>query len=176
MARGQYIDPRAARITFQQYAEKWVTHAPDPNTQASMEAQFRLHAYPYLGSRPLGSFQPAPIRDWVRQLQENGVRGSYARTIYSHVRAALSAAVDDGHLPRTRAPLAQSVHRLWTTSTSCPGRRNGSSPSGPACPSATEPWSTWVAAAAFGKGRSWAWPSTRSTSSRTPSTWSSSSS
>ena len=37
MARGQYIDPRAARITFQQYAEKWVTHAPDPNTQASME-------------------------------------------------------------------------------------------------------------------------------------------
>lgn len=30
----------------------------------------------------------------------NGARGSYARTIYSNVRAALSAAVDDGHLPR----------------------------------------------------------------------------
>lgn len=34
MTRGQYIDPCAARITFQQYAEKWVTHALDPNTQA----------------------------------------------------------------------------------------------------------------------------------------------
>ncbi|MDH2389743.1 tyrosine-type recombinase/integrase [Streptomyces sp. HNM0663] len=100
MARGQYIDPRAARITFQQYAEKWVTHAPDPNTQASMESQLRLHAFPYLGSRPLGSFQPAHIRDWVQKLKENGVYGSYARTIYSNVRAALSAAVDDGHLPR----------------------------------------------------------------------------
>ncbi|MEU3084501.1 site-specific integrase [Streptomyces albidoflavus] len=101
MARGQYIDPRAARITFQQYAERWVaTQGADPNTQASMESQLRLHAFPYLGSRPLGSFQPAHIRDWVRQLQENGVRGSYARTIYSNVRAALSAAVDDGHLPR----------------------------------------------------------------------------
>jgi len=100
MARGQYIDPRAARITFQQYAEKWATHAPDPNTQASIQSQLRLHAFPYLGSRPLGSFQPAHIRDWVGQLQENGVRGSYARTIYSNVRAALSAAVDDGHLPR----------------------------------------------------------------------------
>jgi hypothetical protein len=99
-ARGQYIDPRAARITFQQYAENWVTHAPDPNTQASMESQLRLHAFPYLGSRPLGFFQPAHIRDWVRQLQEIGVRGSYARTIYFNVRAALSAAVDDGHLPR----------------------------------------------------------------------------
>jgi integrase len=101
MARGQYIDPRAARITFQQYAERWVaTQGADPNTQASMESQLRLHAFPYLGSRPLGSFQPAQVRDWVRQLQESGVRGSCARTIYSNVRAALSAAVDDGHLPR----------------------------------------------------------------------------
>ncbi|MFJ8230545.1 tyrosine-type recombinase/integrase [Streptomyces sp. NPDC094448] len=100
MARGQYIDPRAARTTFQQYAESWVVHAPDPNTRASMESQLRLHAYPYLGTRPLGSFQPAHIRDWVRQLQENGIRGSYARTIYSNARAVLSAAVDDGHLPR----------------------------------------------------------------------------
>ncbi|MEV7658206.1 tyrosine-type recombinase/integrase [Streptomyces anulatus] len=101
MARGQYIDPRAARTTFQQYAEGWVsTQGADPNTQASMESQLRLHAFPYLGTRPLGSFQPAHIRDWVQQLQANGVRGSYARTIYSNVRAALSAAVDDGHLPR----------------------------------------------------------------------------
>jgi integrase len=100
MARGQYIDPRAARITFQQYTETWVTtQGADPNTQASMESQLRLHAFSYLGSRPPGSFQPAHIRDWVRQLQENGIRGSYARTIYSNVRAALSAAVDDGHLP-----------------------------------------------------------------------------
>lgn len=65
-----------------------------------MESQLRLHAFPCLGSRPLGSFQPAHIHDWVGKLQENGVRGSYARTIYSNVRAALSAAVDDGHLPR----------------------------------------------------------------------------
>ncbi|MEU1773640.1 tyrosine-type recombinase/integrase [Streptomyces sp. NPDC012842] len=101
MARGQYIDPRAARTTFQQYAEGWVsTQGADPNTQASMESQLRLHAFPYLGTRPLGSFQPAHIRDWVQKLQANGVRGSYARTIYSNVRAALSAAVDDGHLPR----------------------------------------------------------------------------
>lgn len=101
MARGQYIDPRAARTTFQQYAEGWVsTQGADPNTQASMESQLRLHAFPYIGTRPLGSFQPAHIRDWVQQLQANGVHGSYARTIYSNVRAALSAAVDDGHLPR----------------------------------------------------------------------------
>lgn len=101
MSRGQYIDPCAARITFRLYAERWVaTQGADPNTQASMEPHLRLHAFPYLDPRPLPSFQPAHIRDWVRQLQENGVRESYAWTIYSNVRAALSAAVDDGHLPR----------------------------------------------------------------------------
>ncbi|MER5676820.1 MULTISPECIES: tyrosine-type recombinase/integrase [Streptomyces] len=124
MARGQYIDPRAARTTFQQYAEGWVsTQGADPNTQASMESQLRLHAFPYLGTRPLGSFQPAHIRDWVQQLQANGVRGSYARTIYSNVRAALSAAVDDGHLPpnpcaaRSVRPPTVDTKRVtpWTT-------------------------------------------------------------
>ncbi|MEW9514108.1 tyrosine-type recombinase/integrase [Streptomyces bacillaris] len=116
MARGQYIDPRAARTTFQQYAEGWVsTQGADPNTQASMESQLRLHAFPYLGTRPLGSFQPAHIRDWVQQLQANGVRGSYARTIYSNVRAALSAAVDDGHLPRN--PCAARLVRPPTVDT-----------------------------------------------------------
>ncbi len=116
MTRGQYIDSRAARTTFQQYAEGWVpTQGADPNTQASMESQLRLHAFPYLGTGPLGSFQPAHIRDWVQQLQANGVRGSYARTIYSNVRAALSAAVDDGHLPRN--PCAARSVRLPTVDT-----------------------------------------------------------
>ncbi|MBO0652807.1 site-specific integrase [Streptomyces triculaminicus] len=101
MSRGQYVDPQLGRTTFQQYAEKWLpTAANDPNTEASMASQLRLHAFPYLGSRPLGSFQPEHIRDWVKRMEQNGVAGAYARTIYSNVRSALSAAVDDGYLPR----------------------------------------------------------------------------
>ncbi|MET8507115.1 site-specific integrase [Streptomyces sp. NPDC004787] len=101
MSRGQYIDPRAARTTFRQYAEKWLTSwGGDPNTRASMESQLRRHVFPYIGSRPLGSFQPEHIRDWLAKLEESGVRGPYARTIYSNARAVLSAAVDDGYLRR----------------------------------------------------------------------------
>ncbi|MDT3400403.1 site-specific integrase, partial [Streptomyces sp. B1866] len=101
MERGQYVDPTAARTTFRQYAEKWVaTAANDPNTEASMSSQLRLHAFPYIGSRPLASFQPEHIREWLRQMGESGVRGPYARVIYSNVRAVLSAAVDDGYLSR----------------------------------------------------------------------------
>ena len=101
MSRGHYIDPQAGKITFQQYAESWLTtQGADPNTQASMGSQLRLHAFPYLGARPLGSFQPAHIRDWVTRLEALGISGSYARVIYSNVRSVLSAAVDDGHLAR----------------------------------------------------------------------------
>ncbi|MBT2224444.1 tyrosine-type recombinase/integrase [Nonomuraea sp. NEAU-A123] len=101
MSRGHYIDPRAARVTFRQFAEQWLAERTgDPNTRASMGSQLRIHAFPYIGARPLGSFQPGHIRAWVKQLEENGVRGSYAKTIYSNVRAVLNAAVDDGHLAR----------------------------------------------------------------------------
>ncbi|MDX3799702.1 tyrosine-type recombinase/integrase [Streptomyces sp. AK04-3B] len=101
MTRGRYVDPRAAKTTFQQFTEKWLkTLAVDPNTLESMNSQLRRHAFPYIGSRPLGSFQPGHIREWVAQLEANGVPGSYGGAIYASVRAALSAAVDDGYLSR----------------------------------------------------------------------------
>ncbi|WP_425829609.1 tyrosine-type recombinase/integrase [Streptomyces fractus] len=100
MSSGQYVDPRAAKKTFQQYTEKWLsTLGSDPNTLESMRSQLGLHAYPHIGSRPLGSFKPEHIREWVAVL-ETSVPGSYGRIIYANVRSALNAAVDDGYLSR----------------------------------------------------------------------------
>ncbi|MCH5674426.1 tyrosine-type recombinase/integrase, partial [Streptomyces gilvus] len=102
MSRGQYIDPRAARITFKSYAEKWLkTHGIDPASQVVVEQRLRLHAFRLIGSRPLDSFRPEHIRGLVSALEKDpAVSGGYARNIYGDVRAVLSAAVDDGLLPR----------------------------------------------------------------------------
>lgn len=101
MERGQYIDPKNARVTFQQYAAQWIAaQTTDVTTQDNAERQLRLHAFPYIGPRPLGTFQPAHIRTWVRELEDAGIPGSYGVHIYGHVRAVLSAAVDDGFLAR----------------------------------------------------------------------------
>ncbi|WP_424862144.1 tyrosine-type recombinase/integrase [Streptomyces sp. MMS24-I29] len=102
MSRGQYIDPRAARITFQTYAEKWLTaHTADVSSQIVTEQRLRLHAFPVLGTRPLDSFRPEHIRGLVSVLEANpAVSGAYARNIYGDVRAVLSAAVDDCLLSR----------------------------------------------------------------------------
>ncbi|MFF0112104.1 tyrosine-type recombinase/integrase [Streptomyces prasinus] len=102
MSRGQYIDPRAARITFKGYAEKWLmNHSIDPASQVVVEQRLRLHAFRLIGSRPLDSFRPEHIRGLVSTLERDpAVSGGYARNIYGDVRAVLSAAVDDGLLPR----------------------------------------------------------------------------
>jgi len=101
MSRGQYIDPAAGRVTFRQYAEKWLaTQTTDITTRTSVAVQLRRHAIPYLGPRPLGSFQPGHIREWLSGLESAIPASSYRRVIFSSVFAVFNAAVDDGHLTK----------------------------------------------------------------------------
>ncbi|MFD3494330.1 tyrosine-type recombinase/integrase [Streptomyces sp. NPDC058690] len=101
MARGHYIDPAASRITFRQYAERWIAaQTTNVASRATTETQLRLHAFPYLGSRPLASFRPSHIRTWTRQLEDAGLASSYRRSIFATVSAVLTAAVDDTFIPR----------------------------------------------------------------------------
>ncbi|MCE7081280.1 site-specific integrase [Streptomyces sp. ST2-7A] len=99
MSRGQYIDPNAGKVTFRQYAEKWLsTQSTEATTRTSVEVQVRKHAIPYLGTRPLGSFQPSHIRDWLSELERAVPASSYRRVIFGSVSGILRAAVEDGHL------------------------------------------------------------------------------
>ncbi|PZT72261.1 MULTISPECIES: tyrosine-type recombinase/integrase [unclassified Streptomyces] len=97
MAGGQYVDPRAGRVTFRQFAEKWVaTHTTEVNSREAAERRLRLHAYPYIGTRPLASFQPGHIRTWLGELETNVPAASHRRIVFGTVSAAFSAALDDG--------------------------------------------------------------------------------
>ncbi|MBP5893129.1 tyrosine-type recombinase/integrase [Streptomyces scabiei] len=101
MARGEYIDPRTARTTFRQYAERWVnSHTGEINSREAAERRLRLHAYPHIGTRPLGSFKPEHIRAWIAALEDTVPAESHRRIIVGTVSAALSAAVDDGLLSK----------------------------------------------------------------------------
>ena len=101
MSRGQYIDPRAARITFGQYAERWLaSQSTDLSTRSTVASQLRRHAIPRLGSRPLDSFQPGHIREWLSELERTLPVSSYRRIIFSSVSAVFTAAMDDGLLAK----------------------------------------------------------------------------
>ncbi|MFJ5949737.1 tyrosine-type recombinase/integrase [Streptomyces noursei] len=96
MSRGQYIDPKASRVTFRDYTERWLAAlTTDPVSRAAVEGRLRLHTLPYLGSRPIGSFQPEHIRGWNRQLEEAVASAQYRRLIFDAASSVLNAAVDD---------------------------------------------------------------------------------
>ncbi|MDH2393152.1 site-specific integrase [Streptomyces sp. HNM0663] len=118
MARGQYLDPKAGKTTFQQYATEWLgAQTSDLTTRERTERHLRLHVFPYLGNRALASLQPSDIRAWVRRLEDEGGAGSTRRVIFGNVSAVLSAAVDDGCLAHNPCR-ARSVRRPK----SAPGR------------------------------------------------------
>ncbi|MEV0914653.1 tyrosine-type recombinase/integrase [Streptomyces sp. NPDC049967] len=99
MESGQYVDPKLAQTTFREYAERWLkAQTSDPTSRESVNSQIRLHALPHLGSRPLGSFKPEHIRDWLAELERAIPATSYRRVIFSSVSAILNAAVDDEYL------------------------------------------------------------------------------
>ncbi|MEU3887259.1 tyrosine-type recombinase/integrase [Streptomyces sp. NPDC029041] len=100
MSRGQYIDPRAGRLTVRQHAERWLASLTmDPGTYVSTEQRIRLHVLPHLGSRSLDSLRPIHIREWLRKLEDGGVAAAYQRVIFANLNAMLAAAVDDRLIP-----------------------------------------------------------------------------
>ncbi|MEU2755810.1 tyrosine-type recombinase/integrase [Streptomyces albidoflavus] len=101
MDSGRYVDPKAGRTTFREYAEKWLsTQTTEMTTRSSVDVQIRRHAIPYLGTRPLGSFRPEHIRDWLAELERAVPASSYRRVIFASVSAVFTAAMEDDHLTR----------------------------------------------------------------------------
>jgi integrase len=66
---GQYVDPRAGKITFKEYAEQWrAAQVHRPTSEAYVEGVLRRHVYPIFGARPIGSVLPSEVQAWVKLL------------------------------------------------------------------------------------------------------------
>ncbi len=66
---GQYVDPKAGRVSFGDYAEHWrMTQVHRPSTSLHVETMLRRHAYPTFGERSLSSILPSEVQAWVKRL------------------------------------------------------------------------------------------------------------
>lgn len=94
---GQYVDPRAGRVTFRAYAEQWRKAKPHrPTTAASVVGHLNGHAYPAFGDRPLASIRTSDVQAWVTDLHKGkGMKPSTVRTTFNTVRAVFRAAVEN---------------------------------------------------------------------------------
>lgn len=127
---GQYVDPKAGRVTFRDYAESWrAAQVHRPTSQAHVETMLRRHAYPTLGDRQLSQILPSEIQAWVKKIGTDDARSkrralspTSVGVVHSIVSSIMKAAVRDRRLlanpcEGTRLPKAERARIVPLTST-----------------------------------------------------------
>ncbi|MBB4903986.1 tyrosine-type recombinase/integrase [Actinophytocola algeriensis] len=97
MALGDYIDPKAGKVTVAAFAKSWLADLDvDELSRQNMEMRFRKRVIPCLGKAEIGSVKPSAIRNWDRLLREDGLSDRYRHTLFGNVSAMFTAAMEDG--------------------------------------------------------------------------------
>ncbi len=101
LVRGEYVDPRAGKITFEAYAAAWLSiQDHQPGTARLYERTLRLHVFPAFGSRPIGSVRNSDVQELVTSLSRT-LAPKTVENVYRLVKAIFAAAVHDRVLPTT---------------------------------------------------------------------------
>ena len=85
-ARGSWIDPRDAALTFGEVADRWLASNPGKraSTWAADESQLRVHVRPTLGDRRVGSIARTDVQSlvnaWTETMQPRSVRRCFGVT------------------------------------------------------------------------------------------------
>src|SRR4051812_32859568 len=104
MERAQWRDPRAGRITFEEWATEWLAGNPAKRatTLARDTVVLQTHVLPLLRDRPLASITPAHIKGVVDAMSSK-LAPATVRTNVGVIRAVLNAAVEADLI--TRSPV-----------------------------------------------------------------------
>jgi integrase len=110
VARGTWIDPKAGRVLFGDYAREWqrrqVHHRPNTRRRVATAIETHLEA---LDRRPLASLRRSDMTALVADLSAR-LAPSTVRTIMKDLQSILRSAVDDGAIaqsPLRRVPLPE---------------------------------------------------------------------
>lgn len=90
---GQYVDPRAGRVSFAGYYAEWsVRQLWESTTFVAMDLAAR--GVPF-SDMPLASVRRSHVEQWVKQMTVRGLAPGTIRTRVNNVRSVLRAAVRD---------------------------------------------------------------------------------
>jgi integrase len=110
---GEYVDSKAARVTFGEYALRWAEAQPHRATTAEgVESILRRHVLPTFGGRQLSAIRTSDVQAWVSSLvvdvvgssgevERRGLAPSTVVTVYGKVAAIFRAAVEDRLIARS---------------------------------------------------------------------------
>ena len=102
MERGEWRDPRLGLVTFDAWAQQWLTANPAKRstTPARDRVVLNTHLIPTLGARPLGSITPAHVKGCVDAMAAK-LAPTTVRTNVGVLKAVMNAAVDADLLARS---------------------------------------------------------------------------
>lgn len=96
VVRGDYVDPRAGKVTLRSYAKVWEdVQVSSEGTKRIVDNALRLHLLPELGDCPLSAVRPTAVQAFVKKLESKGLQASTIVGIYTVAAAVFAAAVND---------------------------------------------------------------------------------
>lgn len=147
IARGLYIDPRAGRVTFAEWSDRWLARPGKRDASTARDRQALASFRSQLGSVLLIGLTPGLVQEAVDLRSKVAAPATVARD-FSALRAVLNAAVNADLIARS----PRSEHRV--ASSRAPGAirlipvgaRGARERSARALPGARASWSgTWIA-------------------------------
>ena len=95
VVRGDYIDPKAGRVTVREYAGAWQSaQVVRETTAANVSSVLSRHVLPILGDRPLAQVRHSEVQGMVRALSDTLAPGSVAQ-VFKVTKRMFAAAVLD---------------------------------------------------------------------------------
>jgi integrase len=93
LVTGQYVNPRAGRVTLRECAEAWRLAAPhSPTMRDKVARTLKLHLYPALGDLPVSAIRPSAVQGWVSSLP---LAPASAKVALGYLSSVFRAAVRD---------------------------------------------------------------------------------
>jgi integrase len=93
LVSGQYVDPRAGRVTLREYAEVWRLAAPHaPTMRDKVQRMLKLHVYPTFGDRSVSTIRPSEVQSWASGLT---LAPASAKVALGYLSSVFKAAVLD---------------------------------------------------------------------------------
>lgn len=105
IARGQYIDPSAGKVTLEAWANEWfgtIRHLA-PKTQQGYRTLLTKHIIPRLGRKRLTAIKPIDVRRFVSEMVDAGYSPSTVRQARHLLGMILKAAVENGAISTSPA-------------------------------------------------------------------------
>jgi integrase len=96
VVRGDYVDPKAGKVTLASYAASWeAVQVSSDSTRRVVDNALRLHLLPALGAYPIAAVRTSQIQGFVKALESKGLSPGSVQLIYHVTLQVFAAAVDD---------------------------------------------------------------------------------